>query len=193
MKEIISNTPFGSVWGYRFRQTVPALILLSPVVHYKWADIDVTSQDIFQPFLILTLIAFIFSFITEMLGDFIEGMIFSYLNNNDKFRNEDNYGDKSIVDIWFEYLNRGVEDKRIADLYISGQVDKLRLQSALVIPVFLAVTGFSCMVDFTVCMRFFIFLTGFLFSVGFIFLAVTTSKELIRLRDFMMSDSSLSN
>jgi hypothetical protein len=193
MKEIISNTPFGSVWGYRFRQTVPALILLSPVVHYKWADIDVTSQDIFQPFLILTLIAFIFSFITEMLGDFIEGMIFSYLNNNDKFRNEDNYGDKSIVDIWFEYLNRGVEDKRIADLYISGQVDKLRLQSALVIPVFLAVTGFSCMVDFTVCMRFFIFLTGFLFSVGFIFLAVTTSKELIRLRDFMMSNSSLSN
>lgn len=169
MKELISNTPFGSVWGYRFRQTVPALVLLIPVVHYKWADLDINSQSIFQPFLVLTLVAFILSFVTEMLGDFIEGMIFDYLNKNDEFRNDENCEDKSITDVWFEYLNRGVDDKRIADLYISGQVDKLRLQSALIIPVLLACVGFVCISELSVYMSHLIVFLGFLVSIVFIF------------------------
>ena len=186
MVNLSSNSPVGSVWGYRIRQTVPAIILLAPYIHDRWSSLSFSDDKFISVFLFVSLLIFVVSFFTEMLGDTLEYFLFLTLSRKNYFRNKGDAKGRTIDDVWYSYLNRSCENKKVADLYIASTVDKLRMQCSLIIPMFVTTLVFTFCISTFQDKDTLILLFGILLTISIYIRSLMTMKELIKIRDHIV-------
>ncbi|WP_396587753.1 hypothetical protein [Bermanella sp. R86510] len=70
--EIVNN-----VWSTRIQHTVPSLLLLTPYIHFEIGPkVSLENSSALSAAVIITILAFIFSYLTEVIGDYVYECIF---------------------------------------------------------------------------------------------------------------------
>lgn len=111
-----------NVWSTRIQHTVPALIFLTPYIHFEIGPkVSLEGSSALSAGVIITALAFVFSYLTELVGDYVYESIVCISNSKrDRF-----------------FLNtnrRKLSFDTVLDLKVNRYRERAKVLSALIFP-----------------------------------------------------------